>query len=75
MLSEDSSAEPAVLPPAIWSRDAAVVTCTWAGPSWVLSSRSAVFAAVSFSNVTVADWLALSSLDSGVTERDWILPL
>ena len=70
-----SSADVAALSPAIWSIDAAAETCTCAGPSWVLSSRSAVFAAVSFSKVTVADWDAFCSLDSGVTERDWILPL
>lgn len=33
----------------------AEVTWTWEGPSWVLSRRRAVFAAVSFSKVTVAD--------------------
>jgi len=70
-----SSDEPAALPPAISSRDAAEETWTWADPSWVLSRRSAVFAAVSFSNVTVADWADFSSPDSGVTEREWILPL
>jgi len=70
-----SSDELTALPPDIWSRDAAEETWTCADPSWVLSRRSAVFAAVSFSNVTVADWADFSSPDSGVTERDWILPL
>lgn len=40
----------------------------------MLSSKRAVLAAVSFSNVTEADWEE-PALDSGVTERDWILPL
>jgi hypothetical protein len=55
--------------------EAADFTVTCPGPSWVLSSKSAVFAAVSFSNVTVADLVALESLDVGVTDKLAILPL
>ena len=69
-----SSAE-ADFSPAMSSMDLAELTFTELGPSWVLSRRSAVLAAVSFSKVTVADLLESAELDSGVTERDWILPL
>ena len=49
----------------------AEVTWTCEGPSWVLSRRSAVLAAVSFSKVTLAD----CSLPSVETLREEILPL
>ena len=46
---------------------------TWTSevPSWVLSRRRAVFAAVGFSKVTLADWVS----PEGETEREEILPL
>jgi len=46
---------------------------TWTNevPSWVLSRRRAVLAAVGFSKVTAADWVS----PEGETEREEILPL
>ena len=41
----------------------------------MLSSRSAVLAAVSFSKVTVADLLESAESEVGVTESEEILPL
>jgi hypothetical protein len=43
-------------------------------PSWVLSRRRAVLAAVAFSKVTAYD-LLVSSWDLGVRVRSEILPL
>jgi len=53
------------------SEDEEPLTCTWVLPSWVLSSRRAVLAAVSFSKVTVADWVS----PAGLISRLVILPL
>ena len=41
----------------------------------MLSRRRAVLAAVSFSKVTEADFVLSAAFDSGVTDRDEILPL
>jgi len=65
-----SSAE-AAFSPAISSMDFAEETCTELGPSCVLSSSKAVFAAAVFSKVTEAVW---ASLPEGFTLMDWILP-
>jgi hypothetical protein len=47
------------------------VTWTCDGPSWVLSRRRAVLAAVSFSKVTLAD---CEEAPSELTEREEIFP-
>ena len=56
------------------SRSEAAVTLTWLEPSWVLSRRRAVLAAVGFSKLTAYD-LLVSSWDLGVRVRSEILPL
>jgi len=51
--------------------DESAETCTNEVPSWVLSRRRAVLAAVGFSKVTAADWVS----PEGETESEEILPL
>lgn len=53
----------------------AELTWTEEEPSWVLSRRRAVLAAVSFSKVTVAESAESVESPAGVTEREVIFPL
>ena len=72
--ADDGSAADAEVAPSE-SRLAADDTLTCELPSCVLSSSSAVLAAVSFSKVTVADCGLSVASEEGVTEREVILPL